>query len=150
MPCCTGLVRVVIKLLKPFCVFTHKLEADIPYLSQLLPIWHILLKHAEEWVLEVSHDNPQWTLGVLDLLRERQAKGYWPVMPAAYMLDGEKEDAITTVVRLSMHLRPDLTDSQVKQAVQRERAKMLIYTKANAGPGARRSTEAQLLARMGE
>ncbi|KAJ9532679.1 hypothetical protein QJQ45_010764 [Haematococcus lacustris] len=99
---------------------------------------------AEEWVLEVSRDNPQWTLGVLDLLRERLAKGYWPVMPAAYVLDGvnfappkdnlnasphppfgllspqEKEDAITTVARLSKHLRPDLTDSQVKQAVQRE------------------------------
>ncbi|GFH29253.1 hypothetical protein HaLaN_27886, partial [Haematococcus lacustris] len=79
------LLRAVIKLLKPFCVFTHKLKADIPYLSQLLPIWHILLKHAEEWV---SRDNPSWTLGVLDLLRERRAKGYWPVMPAAYMLDG--------------------------------------------------------------
>ncbi|KAJ9511394.1 hypothetical protein QJQ45_029799 [Haematococcus lacustris] len=222
---------------------------------------------AEEWVLEVSRDNPQWTLGVLDLLRERLAKGYWPVMPAAYVLDGvnfappkdnlnpspqppfgllspqEKEDAITTVARLSKHLRPDLTDSQVKQAVQREvdvlqlggwgdselerfaallapkppdaagrvavepismrrafwgkagprgfphlavaasrllgvhatsaasernwsawgrlftsartrltleRAKMLIYIKANAGLGARHNTEAQLLARMGE
>ncbi|KAJ9515726.1 hypothetical protein QJQ45_002636 [Haematococcus lacustris] len=222
---------------------------------------------AEEWVLEVSRDNPQWTLGVIDLLRERRAKGYWPVMPAAYVLDGvnfappkdklnappqppfgllspqEKEDAITTVVRLSKHLRLDLTDSQVKQAVQREvdvlqlggwgdselerfaallapkppdaagrvvveqvsmrrafwskaglrgfpllavaasrllgvhatsaasernwsawgrlftsartrltleRAKMLIYIKANAGLGARRSNEAQLLARMGE
>ncbi|KAJ9534348.1 hypothetical protein QJQ45_016045, partial [Haematococcus lacustris] len=31
-----------------------------------------------------------------------------------------------------------------------ERAKMLIYIKANAGLGARRSNEAQLLARMGE
>ncbi|KAJ9509599.1 hypothetical protein QJQ45_011250 [Haematococcus lacustris] len=188
-------------------------------------------------------------------------------MPAAYVLDGvnfappkdslnaspqppfgllspqEKEDAITTVARLSKHLRPDLTDSQVKQAVQREvdvlqlggwgdselerfaallapkppdaagrvavepismrrafwgkagprgfphlavaasrllgvhatsaasernwsawgrlftsartrltleRAKMLIYIKANAGLGARHNTEAQLLARMGE
>ncbi|KAJ9505989.1 hypothetical protein QJQ45_016977, partial [Haematococcus lacustris] len=222
---------------------------------------------AEEWVLEVSRDNPQWTLGVLDLLRERLAKGYWPVMPAAYVLDGvnfappkdnlnaspqppfgllspqEKEDAITTVARLSKLLRSDLTDSQVKQAVQREvdvlqlggwgdselerfaallapkppdaagrvavepvsmrrafwgkagprgfphlavaasrllgvhatsaasernwsawgrlftsartrltleRAKMLIYIKANAGLGARHNTEAQLLARMGE
>ncbi|KAJ9529854.1 hypothetical protein QJQ45_022259, partial [Haematococcus lacustris] len=286
------LLRAVIKLLKPLCDFTHKLEADTPYLTQLLPIWHTLLKvmhahalpclqphtqamlnparavqDAEEWVLEVSRDNPQWTLGVMDLLRERRAKGYWPVMPAAYVLDGvnfappkdklnappqppfgllspqEKEDAITTVVRLSKHLRPDLTDSQVKQAVQREvdvlqlggwgdselerfaallapkppdaagrvvveqvsmrrafwskaglrgfphlavaasrllgvhatsaasernwsawgrlftsartrltleRAKMLIYIKANAGLGARRSNEAQLLARMGE
>ncbi|KAJ9521802.1 hypothetical protein QJQ45_024683 [Haematococcus lacustris] len=225
------------------------------------------VQDAEEWVLEVSRDNPQWTLGVIDLLQERRAKGYWPVMPAAYVLDGvnfappkdklnappqppfgllspqEKEDAITTVVRLSKHLRPDLTDSQVKQAVQREvdvlqlggwgdselerfaallapkppdatgrvvveqvsmrrafwskaslcgfpllvvaasrllgvhatsaasernwsawgrlftsartrltleRAKMLIYIKANAGLGARRSNEAQLLARMGE
>ncbi|KAJ9515307.1 hypothetical protein QJQ45_006576 [Haematococcus lacustris] len=32
----------------------------------------------------------------------------------------EKKDAITTVVCLSKHLRPDLTDSQFKQAVQRE------------------------------
>ncbi|KAJ9505624.1 hypothetical protein QJQ45_012204 [Haematococcus lacustris] len=185
------------------------------------------VQHAEEWV---SRDTPQWTLGVLDLLRERRAKGYWP----------EKEDAITTMVRLSKHLRPDLTDNQVKQAVQREvdvlqlggwgdselerfaamlapkpldaagrvavepvsmrrafwgkagprgfpllavgagrllgvhatsaasernrsawgrlftsartlqRAQMLNYIKANAGPGARRSTEAQLLASMGE
>ncbi|KAJ9530357.1 hypothetical protein QJQ45_000724 [Haematococcus lacustris] len=31
-----------------------------------------------------------------------------------------------------------------------ERAKMLIYIKANAGLGARHNTEAQLLARMGE
>ncbi|KAJ9535039.1 hypothetical protein QJQ45_029692 [Haematococcus lacustris] len=232
------------------------IDAEIPF-----------AKDAEEWVLEVSRDNPQWTLGVLDLLRERLAKGYWPVMPAAYVLDGvnfappkdnlnaspqppfgllspqEKEDAITTVARLSKHLRPDLTDSQVKQAVQREvdvlqlggwgdselerfaallapkppdaasrvavepismrrafwgkagprgfpnlavaasrllgvhatsaasernwsawgrlftsartrltleRAKMLIYIKANAGLGARHNTEAQLLARMGE
>ncbi|KAJ9523322.1 hypothetical protein QJQ45_005375 [Haematococcus lacustris] len=69
------------------------------------------------------------------------AECYWLVMPAAYMLDGvnfappkdnpnappqppfgllspqEKEDAIKTVVRLSRHLRPDLTDSQVKQAL---------------------------------
>ncbi|KAJ9509496.1 hypothetical protein QJQ45_001960 [Haematococcus lacustris] len=123
----------------------------------------------------------------------------------------EKEDAITTVVRLSKHLRPDLTDSQPPDAAGRvvveqvsmrrafwskaglrgfpllavaasrllgvhatsaasernwsawgrlftsartrltlERAKMLIYIKANAGLGACQSNEAQLLARMGE
>ncbi|GFH14106.1 hypothetical protein HaLaN_10097, partial [Haematococcus lacustris] len=83
------LLRAVIKLLKPICDFTHKLEADYPYPSQLLPIWHTLLKGAEEWV-------------------------------------------------------------QGAEELTLERAKMLIYIKANAGLGARHNTEAQLLARMGE
>ncbi|GFH18568.1 DNA_MISMATCH_REPAIR_2 domain-containing protein, partial [Haematococcus lacustris] len=40
--------------------------------------------------------------------------------------------------------------SVIQQQLTLERAKMLIYIKANVGLGARHSTEAQLLARMGE
>ncbi|KAL6755214.1 hypothetical protein V8C86DRAFT_1770409, partial [Haematococcus lacustris] len=118
-------LRAVIRLLQPICDYIHKLEADTPYLSQMLPIWDNLMSGAEAWVqsLPGGAANPL-AHGVLKLFAERRAKSYSPVMAAACLLDpvnftlatpsrspwqlppferligDQEQDAISTVVRL--------------------------------------------------
>ncbi|KAL6760481.1 hypothetical protein V8C86DRAFT_1093931 [Haematococcus lacustris] len=138
-------LRAVIRLLQPICDYIHKLEADTPYLSQMLPIWDNLMSGAEAWVqsLPGGAANPL-AHGVLKLFAERRAKSYSPVMAAAYLLDpvnftlatpsrspwqlppferligDQEQDAISTVVRLSKHFLPGQTAAQVQAAVALE------------------------------
>ncbi|KAJ9505751.1 hypothetical protein QJQ45_029258, partial [Haematococcus lacustris] len=144
-------LRAVIRLLQPICDYIHKLEADTPYLSQMLPIWDNLMSGAEAWVqsLPGGAANPL-AHGVLKLFAERRAKSYSPVMAAAYLLDpvnftlatpsrspwqlppferligDQEQDAISTVVRLSKHLLPGQTAAQVQAAVALEVTRLQV------------------------
>ncbi|GFH18855.1 uncharacterized protein HaLaN_15723 [Haematococcus lacustris] len=72
-------------------------------------------KPDERDILFVVRKDPVKFARIKELLRMQQL-----VKQTCNTNDPEKKDAITTVVCLSKHLRPDLTDSQFKQAVQRE------------------------------
>ncbi|KAJ9527201.1 hypothetical protein QJQ45_025452 [Haematococcus lacustris] len=116
-------LKLVIKLMKPISNAIHRLEADAPYLSQVLMIWNALVDHAEEWVEQAVLVSPRLALGVVAAFRRRRQKHYSPAFAAAFALDpanykclapgthprppmrrlqpSQQEDVVTVVARLA-------------------------------------------------
>ncbi|GFH33409.1 hypothetical protein HaLaN_32777, partial [Haematococcus lacustris] len=80
-------LKLVIKLMKPISNAIHRLEADAPYLSQVLMVWNALVDHAKEWVEHAVIVSPRLALGVVAAFQRRAQTHYSPAYAAAYALD---------------------------------------------------------------
>ncbi|KAJ9534759.1 hypothetical protein QJQ45_013120 [Haematococcus lacustris] len=116
-------LKLVIKLMKPISNAIHRLEADAPYLSQVLMVWNALVDHAKEWVEHAVIVSPRLALGVVAAFQRRAQTHYSPAYAAAYALDPanykylapgthprptmhrlqptQQEDVVTVVARLA-------------------------------------------------
>eukprot|EP00798_Chlamydomonas_sp_ICE-L_P012776 gene12776-16033_t len=79
-------VALAIKLLQPISDAIHQLEADRPMLSQMMPIWTAMLKHADAFVAQEGLPK-RYKKGVVEIFSARFTKHYRPAWSAAYLLD---------------------------------------------------------------
>ncbi|KAJ9525779.1 hypothetical protein QJQ45_003396 [Haematococcus lacustris] len=99
-------LKLVIKLMKPISNAIHRLEADAPYLSQVLMIWNALVDHAEQWVEQAVLVSPRLALGVVAAFRRRPnykclAPGTHPRPTMHRLQPSQQEDVVTVVARLA-------------------------------------------------
>ncbi|KAJ9512348.1 hypothetical protein QJQ45_012875 [Haematococcus lacustris] len=81
-------LALVIELMTPISDAIHRLEADAPYLSQVLLIWMDLESHAKQWAVKVVEEGcPRLAMGVVAAFQRRAEKHYSPAYSAAFVLD---------------------------------------------------------------
>ena len=75
----------MLRLVQPITDAIHQLESDSPLLSQVLPVWSALKRHAANW--ESDPGVPQGAKRVAHIFEARAAKHYSPCFAAAYVVD---------------------------------------------------------------
>ncbi|KAJ9530524.1 hypothetical protein QJQ45_012541 [Haematococcus lacustris] len=108
-------LNLVVDLMEPIGNAIHRLEADMPYLSQVLPTWKALVTHAETWEAKLPAGHPL-ALGVVAAFKRRAEMHYAPVHAAAYVVD----PAHFKPPRAGVHARPpfmDLTPKQLEDTI---------------------------------
>ncbi|KAJ9505608.1 hypothetical protein QJQ45_011235 [Haematococcus lacustris] len=103
-------LNMVVDLMEPIGNAIHRLEADMPYLSQVLPTWRTLVSHALTWEAKLPAGHPL-AVGVVAAFKRRAEMHYDPVHAAAYVVD----PAHFKAPRDGLHARPPFTNVTTKQ-----------------------------------